>query len=107
MNFPSIPKKSLNLRALSILESEVVSWDTEEEQCASHCEGQFIIVPNFIKGDGVELVISKYGNYAYVKDTDTSVVTELSTVFFPKKKFGRKLALMSLKLVGTTIPWIV
>lgn len=90
MNFPSLPQKTLKLRAVPILKSEVISWNTEEERCASHYEGQSIIVPNFIMGDRVDLAFSRYGNSAYVENADLSIVTELSTVFYSEEEVWQK-----------------
>lgn len=101
MNYPSLPQNAIKLRAVPILSSEVQSLNTEEERCASHYEGQTIIVPGFIEGDRVDLVFSRHGNYAYVEDADLTVVTELNHVFHSEEEVWQKACFDAVEASGS------
>ena len=69
MPYPNMPS-NLNLRPVQVTDSEVMSWNTIDDFCATHQSDQVLFVPSFIEGDTTSLVFSKRGNYAHVGDVE-------------------------------------
>lgn len=68
MQYPEVPFSVQKiLREVPVTESDVLSWNTIDDLCRSHAEGDVIIAPNFFEGDCASLIFSKRGNYARLK----------------------------------------